>query len=136
MQLGAGNSHALVIGDGSALALGNTQAVDGEFGLCSDTFVQVGGAALDVDLGFLGQVRDGLACGKGVLVCDRFVPSKLLIRLPRGCTLRVTGLEAMAEVLVFLWEEAWRLCFCVGARKQRPALKKQWLMAGPRSSEV
>ena len=97
MQLGAGNSHALVVGDGSAFALGDTQAVDRELGLCSNTFVQVGSAALDVDLGFLWQVTDRFACGRTVLAYDRLSTSKLLIRLPRGCTLRVTGLEAMAE---------------------------------------
>ena len=97
MQLSAGNGHVLVVGDGSAFALGDAQAVDGELGLCSNTFVQVGGAALDVDLGFLGQVTDGLACGRTMLACDRLSTSELLIRLPRGCTLRVTGLEAMAE---------------------------------------
>ena len=97
MQLSAGDSHALVVGDGSAFALGDTQAVDRELGLCSNTFVQVGSAALDVDLGFLGQVTDGLACGRTMLACDRLSTSELLIRLPRGCTLRVTGLEAMAE---------------------------------------
>ena len=32
-----------------------------------------------------------------MLACDRSKDLKLLIRLPRGCTLRVTGLEAMAE---------------------------------------
>ena len=97
LQLSAGNSHTLVVGDGSAFALSDAQAVDGELGLCSNTFVQVGSAALDVDLGFLGQVTDGLACGRTMLACDRLSTSELLIRLPRGCTLRVTGLEAMAE---------------------------------------
>lgn len=33
-----------------------------ELGLCCNAFVQVGGAALDVDFGLLGQVRDRLAC--------------------------------------------------------------------------
>lgn len=61
MQLSAGNGHALVVRDGSAFALGDTQAVDGELGLCGNTFVQVGGAALDVDLGFLWQVADRFA---------------------------------------------------------------------------
>jgi hypothetical protein len=70
LQLGAGNSHVLVVRDGSAFALGDTQAVDGELGLCSNTFVQVGGAALDVDLGFLWQVTDRLACDRTVLACD------------------------------------------------------------------
>lgn len=97
MQLSAGNSHVLVVGDGSAFALGDAQAVDGELGLCSNTFVQVGSAALDVDLGFLWQVTDRFACGKTVLACDGLEDLQLLIRLPRGCTLRVTGLEAMAE---------------------------------------
>jgi hypothetical protein len=32
--------------------------------------------------------------------------------------------------------EAVFLCFCVGAKKQRPALKKQWPMAGPQSRKV
>jgi len=32
-----------------------------------------------------------------VLACDGLSTSELLIGLPRGCTLRVTGLEAMAE---------------------------------------
>ena len=97
MQLSAGNSHTLVVGDGSAFALSDAQAVDGELGVCSNTFVQVGGAALDVDLGFLWQVADGFACGRTALACDRLGATELLIRLPRGCTLRVTGLEAMAE---------------------------------------
>jgi len=71
LQLSARNSHVLVIGNGSAFAaLGDTQAVDGELGLCGNAFVQVGGAALDVDLGFLGQVTDGFACGRTVLACD------------------------------------------------------------------
>jgi hypothetical protein len=62
LQLGAGDGHALVIGDGSALWEGDSQAVDGELGLCGNAFVQVGGAALDVDFGLLGQVSDWLAC--------------------------------------------------------------------------
>jgi hypothetical protein len=36
--------------------------MNGELGLCCNAFVQVGGAALDVDFGLLGQVRDRLAC--------------------------------------------------------------------------
>ena len=97
MELSAGNSNALVVRDGGAFALGNAQAVNRELGLCSNAFIQVRSASLNVDLGFLGQIRDGLACGKTVLACDRLGLSRLLIRLPRGCTLRVTGLEAMAE---------------------------------------
>ena len=62
LQLGAGNGHALVIGDRRALGQGDSQAVDGELGLCGNAFVQVGGAALDVDFGLLGQVADRLAC--------------------------------------------------------------------------
>lgn len=70
MQLSAGNSHVLVVRDGSPFALGDTQTVDGELGLCSNTFVQVGSAALDVNLGFLWQVADRFACGRTVLACD------------------------------------------------------------------
>jgi len=71
LQLSAGDCHTLVVWDRGAFAtLSDTQAVNRELGLCSNTFVQVGGAALDVDLGFLWQVRDGLACSKTVLACD------------------------------------------------------------------
>jgi hypothetical protein len=70
LQLSAGNSHVLVVRDGSPFALGDTQTVDGELGLCSNTFVQVGSAALDVNLGFLWQVADRFACGRTVLACD------------------------------------------------------------------
>ena len=62
LQLGAGDGHALVVGDGGALGEGDSQAVDGELGLCGNAFVQVGCAALDVDFGLLGQVADWLAC--------------------------------------------------------------------------
>ena len=36
--------------------------MDGELGLGGDAFVEVLGAALDVDFGLLGQVSDWLAC--------------------------------------------------------------------------
>lgn len=61
MQLGAGNGHALVIGNGRALGQGDPQAVDGELGLGGNALVQVGSAALDVDFGLLGQVGDRFA---------------------------------------------------------------------------
>lgn len=66
MKLSAGDGDGLVVRDRGSLALSDAQAVDGELGLGGDTLIQVGGAALDVDLGFLGQAGDGFACeGEG-----------------------------------------------------------------------
>jgi hypothetical protein len=62
LQLGAGDGYVFVVGDGGAGGEGDSQAVDGELGLGGDAFVQVLGAALDVDFGLLGQVADWLAC--------------------------------------------------------------------------
>jgi hypothetical protein len=60
-----------------------------------------------------------------MLACDSFGHARVLIRLPRGCTFKVTGLEAMAEgVGISLEKQWWRLCFGVGAKKQRPALEE------------
>lgn len=61
LQLGACNRYTLVIGDRRSLALGDTQTVDGELGLGGNTLIQVGGAALNVDLGLLGKVGDRFA---------------------------------------------------------------------------
>lgn len=61
LQLRTRNRDALVIDHGRAIALGNPQPVDGEFGLRGHAGVEVCGAALDVDFGFLGQAADGLA---------------------------------------------------------------------------
>jgi hypothetical protein len=64
LQLGAGNGDILVVRDRGTLALGDAQAVNGELGLGGNAFVQVGGAALNVDPGLLGQAGDRFACGR------------------------------------------------------------------------
>ena len=61
LQLGAGDGHALVVRNGRAFALCDTQAVNRELGLGGNAFIQVGGAALNVDLGLLRKVRDWFA---------------------------------------------------------------------------
>jgi hypothetical protein len=82
LQLGAGDGHALVIGDGGTLGKGDSQAVDGELGLGGDAFVQVCGAALDVDFGLLGQASDWLACD--VVLGDAYSASS-------GCVVSLTS---------------------------------------------
>ena len=61
LQLGAGNGHTLVIWDGRALALGDAQTMNRELGLGGNAFIQIGGTALDVDLGLLWKIRDRFA---------------------------------------------------------------------------
>lgn len=66
----------------------------GEAGFSGDAVVKVTGAALNVDFGLRGELRDTFACLTGEI-------HVLLLRqhanrhLPRGFTCSVTGLEAI-----------------------------------------